>query len=388
MISRGLLLMLVFVVGTVAATETPHVGYLRKNPKNDTVIVFVHGVLGDAVQTWTNDRTKASFPQLLADDPAFKAVNVYVHGYVSPKIKRAQDVEELARRLGDYLNTDGVFKRHKRVVFICHSMGGLIVRAYLLKTLPPADKVPLIYFFGTPSAGAEAASISALASKNPQFENMKPFERESYVSDLAKRWQATGELPNVQYSRKIYSYCAYEVQKYLGYLVVNELSASHLCNMEPRAVDADHMDMVKPENRDAESYRYFASAFNFATGAVGKFVAANAAIESVKATGSREVVYAFKTAPVKPDTFNVECNQSREGTLRVPVALSAREKLVTGRIEVHEASNISAKVFEPQLESGEHLGFRYKVSGLSKPTKECPSGTVRAEVKYLTVTDR
>ncbi|HKX28938.1 MAG TPA: toll/interleukin-1 receptor domain-containing protein, partial [Blastocatellia bacterium] len=42
--------------------------YIRRNPGNQGVIVFVHGILGDSRSTWTNDSTKAYWPELLVRD--------------------------------------------------------------------------------------------------------------------------------------------------------------------------------------------------------------------------------------------------------------------------------------------------------------------------------
>src|SRR5205814_2080876 len=130
------------------------------------------------------------WPQLVAKDSAFQDANVYVYRYQSPKLETAQNIEELATRLGDFLNKDGVIRDHERIVFVCHSMGGLIARAYLVQARLPAKKVPLIYFYGTPTAGANAASLAYLASRNPQFQNMLPFVPGAYVESLAKKWLA------------------------------------------------------------------------------------------------------------------------------------------------------------------------------------------------------
>ena len=44
--------------------------YVRRDAKNAGVIVFVHGLTGDASSTWTNATTKAFWPALIAADPA------------------------------------------------------------------------------------------------------------------------------------------------------------------------------------------------------------------------------------------------------------------------------------------------------------------------------
>src|ERR1700692_2338120 len=49
--------------------------YIR-NENTDTAIVFIHGVLGDAVSTWTNG--DSYWPKLLTTDHTFDGVDIFV----------------------------------------------------------------------------------------------------------------------------------------------------------------------------------------------------------------------------------------------------------------------------------------------------------------------
>jgi len=150
--------------------------YVSRKSENTTVIVFVHGVLGDARSSWTNATTGAYWPQLLLqhNDEAFQAVDVYVHEYRSPLLDNAYSIDELAENLRLMLFRDGVFDDpHKHVVFVAHSMGGLVVRSFLVKYASVAGKVRMVYFFGTPTTGSAVANIASLVSRNPQYRMMR-----------------------------------------------------------------------------------------------------------------------------------------------------------------------------------------------------------------------
>jgi hypothetical protein len=54
-----------------------HSQYVRR-ANADTVIVFVHGVFGGAVGTWTNTGSGAYWPKMLSEDPKFQNADVYV----------------------------------------------------------------------------------------------------------------------------------------------------------------------------------------------------------------------------------------------------------------------------------------------------------------------
>src|ERR1700686_3811733 len=163
-------------------------GYLR-GPKKDRVIVFVNGIFGDAVSTWKNDNG-AYWPTMIAADRAFDDSDIYVHNFQSPKLARAQQIIELAGRFRDLLEVDGILK-HNQVVFLAHSMGGLITRATLVNARPPASQVPMIFFFATPSGGADVAGIASHLSENPQLRGMLPLENGGYVKDLLEQWLQT-----------------------------------------------------------------------------------------------------------------------------------------------------------------------------------------------------
>src|SRR5271163_4677993 len=84
---RHLLLLVFYAVWlsfpvTCRAQDSAKSQYVRQDAK-DSVIVFVHGVLGDSRSTWTNARTRAYWPALMKDDPFFKDFDIFVIGYPS-----------------------------------------------------------------------------------------------------------------------------------------------------------------------------------------------------------------------------------------------------------------------------------------------------------------
>src|SRR5580704_13095652 len=59
-----------------------HLGGYCRGPRKDRVIVFVNGVFGDAVDTWSSKT--GYWPDLLARDPDFADADIYVHSFQSP----------------------------------------------------------------------------------------------------------------------------------------------------------------------------------------------------------------------------------------------------------------------------------------------------------------
>jgi pimeloyl-ACP methyl ester carboxylesterase len=237
---------------TVQHNSTEQSHYIR-HVGNDAVIVFVHGVVGDATATWTNTETNAYWPALLAKDDTFRDVDVYVHEYNSPYMTSTYSIDQVIEYTRLIFDKDEVFTKHRSVIFICHSMGGLVVRGYLKRYQDKAAQVPLIYFFSTPTAGAHIANLASLLSKNPQLKGMLPADSGSFVSSLQHDWRALNVHP--------VSKCAYELKDTFGIRVVDEQSATALCDGPVDAINANHLDIVKPKDIADLPYVAFRQAF-------------------------------------------------------------------------------------------------------------------------------
>ncbi|MGA4278372.1 esterase/lipase family protein [Ralstonia nicotianae] len=227
--------------------------YIRKGPHNESLIVFVHGVTGDATATWTNSKTGAFWPQLMAEDSLFSSEDIFVYGYPSPKAGSSYNINELAEDMR--LTLAAPLTSHKRVIFLVHSMGGLVVRQFLLKYRDVADQVGFIYFYATPTTGSPMATLAALFSRNPQLGDLKPMRSDEYLANLQRDWLASGVL------RAIPAFCAYEMRPLLTTRVVEQESASNLCNQPLDPIDANHIDIVKPDSTLDKPYLTFAAAY-------------------------------------------------------------------------------------------------------------------------------
>ena len=238
-----------FASGRAIASDSR---YVRNEPSKTTVIVFVHGVTGDGTSTWTNSQTGAYWPALVAADSAFKRANVYVFEYPSPSVGRSLSVNELAEAMRRRLQSDGVLA-YPELIFLSHSMGGLVTRAFLLKNRTDASKVKMAYFFATPTEGSPSAILLSLASKNTQFKNMYPMQSDGYLADLQRDWLSA--------RLGIRSFCAYEGLATFGLQVVDQRSASNLCTEPLDPIAVDHIQIVKPSDTRADQYIAFKNAF-------------------------------------------------------------------------------------------------------------------------------
>lgn len=150
----------------------------------DTAIVFVHGVLSDNNSAWYNETSEAYWPSLIAEDPTFKDAAIFLGGYPTQIISNEFGLDAAVDTLFKHLR---VFKdghkqpvtHFKRIVFIAHSLGGVVVRRMLMQH--PGEfrdhEIGLV-LLGSPSKGSNFADLLepmavALSIKNEMLEVLK-----------------------------------------------------------------------------------------------------------------------------------------------------------------------------------------------------------------------
>jgi triacylglycerol esterase/lipase EstA (alpha/beta hydrolase family) len=218
-------------------------------------VIFVHGIFGTKDDTWLSKGHQDSFPQLLASDPDLKdKVDVFAFEYFTPKFGNAPSIVDLADQLRGDLDDNRVFEDHDKIVFLAHSMGGIVVRQYLLNRQDRVPKVPMVFFYATPTNGSEMASIAKLASINPQFRGMVPLEGNDLLQSIQSMWLGSNAI------KAVASYCAVEELSTFGIPIVTRSSATSLCNRAVDPISANHIDIVKPTDRTDPRYTRFVSA--------------------------------------------------------------------------------------------------------------------------------
>jgi pimeloyl-ACP methyl ester carboxylesterase len=163
----------------------------RLEPSGD--IVFVHGLGGNAWTTWSWERDLNNFwPSWLEHEEALSAWRVFTFGYDSnwrgagANLNISDFAKDLVLQLLTFTNPNGIAIKPKKVIFVAHSMGGLVVKkAFLLgkQDMQFADIAATFYgiiFLATPHRGAQSAStLNNILSSLPLGPPSK-----SYVAEL------------------------------------------------------------------------------------------------------------------------------------------------------------------------------------------------------------
>ena len=131
--------------------------WLRK-PTANTTVVFVHGFLSSGETCWKHDNG-SNWPELLKNETELSALGIYVFTYPTNFFSRNYDLGRVVDDLREALKVDQILAS-QHIIFVCHSMGGIVVREYLHSR--QADIFGVIKSIGlvlvaSPSLGAEYA---------------------------------------------------------------------------------------------------------------------------------------------------------------------------------------------------------------------------------------
>jgi pimeloyl-ACP methyl ester carboxylesterase len=236
-----------------------------KSQNADSVIVFVHGLGGNAVDTWKKGWFYTNYwPCLVKSDEIFSGSNVFAYEYPTSILSGETSVENIASRLFLDLNAAGIFN-YKHVSIVAHSLGGLVVSEMLLQLNKSSgslhsralSKVRQTLFYGVPSAGSDLAALARLFGASKQIKDLANYESNSKILQrwLSVRWS---------FSITCLSETVGEGVPLFRYLVVPDKNAFAYCG-ESKEINKFHLDgyshrdMVKPENRNSDPYRRFAA---------------------------------------------------------------------------------------------------------------------------------
>lgn len=326
------------------------------------VIVFVHGLHGDR-WSWSGPNN-AYWPQMIQTDPHFRMSDVVVAEYPTPTMRGRLSTQQLSEMLWKQLAQQKVWQ-HREVVIIAHSLGGIVTEEMLLNHPAEAARVRFIVSYATPHQGSFIANMAKTYDSDPLLTDLSSSNDNNFLMNIEQKWRSTPS------AARIHRYCAYETQdtaagegmgKYLHARarVVNYYSATYGCDTDtpPQAINADHINIIKPANRWADAYTFFARVYHN-----------NPVVEVQETVRDNRIA-----------GLTVSCNGTNTSDdLAVPIALdpSLHEQIVGAEVELSEQQKI--RVTEPPVVKKidpfgvAHVAYGFKGDGRGM-LLGCPTG--------------
>jgi pimeloyl-ACP methyl ester carboxylesterase len=223
-------------------------------------VIFVHGLGGDPFVTWQGGADQSTFwPAWLAAD--LPEIVICTLEYDAAPTKWTGSAMALPDRAANILNMLVAEQCDEApIVFICHSLGGLVVKQLLRIASDQIgsqfgrilERTEGVIFFATPNSGSEIASwadrlrsiilpTAATIDLRPDF---------AYLRDLDYWYRDHAPRENI--ATEVFV----ETQKTAGVTVVDLTSGDPgIPGVRPIPVDASHIDICKLKTRDDAIYK-------------------------------------------------------------------------------------------------------------------------------------
>jgi pimeloyl-ACP methyl ester carboxylesterase len=226
----------------------------------DLDVVLLHGLNGDPRTVWRNSKG-VLWPAWLTED--YQGSALWSLQYEASSSQwgggSAMALSDRAVNLLAQMQSRDI--GNVPIVFIGHSMGGLMVKQMLqtaswqLRFERILESAAGVAFLATPHLGADLADVA------DRFRRV--YRTTPAIGDLKKNTPMLRSLNEWYQSRAprlgLKTVVLRESRKTRGVLVVDEVSANvHLPDVPCVAVDADHTTIAQAENRDALQYNEIA----------------------------------------------------------------------------------------------------------------------------------
>jgi hypothetical protein len=250
----------------------------------DTVIVFVHGVLSSALACWHNKEAGVYWPDMVVKDRAFKSSSVFLGGYYTAFDSTDFGLDDCAEYLFAALarkdSKEGVpaVIEHSRIIFVCHSLGGIVTRYMLFdRQRRFYDKKIGLVLIASPSLGSAYANIAGNPIKLLRHQIGRQLAWRSETLDTLdrqfNRLKNDKVIPEM-IGKELCEHRFVVYRRWLGPLnnlfprIVSESSAGRYWPPAVKIPDSDHSSIVKPNSERHDShlrlrdfYRDFQNAF-------------------------------------------------------------------------------------------------------------------------------
>lgn len=218
-----------------------------------TVVVFIHGLRGDPIETWRKSETDRTMPELLGQTDELGELEFYSYGYPTGITPGKYDITDISELLYSSIMAD---LSNRDIVFVAHSMGGLIVRQYIVDRIKNEqyndhNRIKGVIFLSVPFEGSRWANRFPKLLANRQLRTLR--KASPQLVNLEASWgQYVHRIENMHWHNektihKIQLIAMYGKRDH----VVAETSASPLnLGAELIAVDENHTSICKVKPND------------------------------------------------------------------------------------------------------------------------------------------
>src|SRR5579872_703114 len=211
-------------------------------------VIFIHGVGGGAVDTWSSNKDDPStyWPAWVGKDRP--NVGIWSLGYEAAAFAwqgSAMPLFDRAKSSLALLDVEGIGMRP--IVFVAHSLGGLLVKQMIQNGLTLGDSrwraiaehTKGVVFVATPHTGSDLATFMKFLSRLVTTAAIKDLDPSQAQLRSLNEWYRTHAFS--RFTTEVYFETKATTWKGLGVVVVDEASADPgITGVVPIPLDEDH----------------------------------------------------------------------------------------------------------------------------------------------------
>ncbi len=244
--------------------------WIRRAQNQAATVVFVHGILSSGEQCWRH-KNGTYWPELLKNEPQIESLGIYVYSYQTSFSSGSYSLSDVVDDLKEHLITlDQVLDR-SQIIFVCHSMGGIVVRKFLVERehdlLDRKIEVGL-YLVASPSLGSDYANwlqpVARFAG-HAQAKALQFSQDNQWLNDLDKSFQNLKESGRLTIRGKELLEDKFVIRKkFLLFRkhVVSPFSGARYFGEQIKIAGSDHFTIAKPANNKAMQHRLLLAFLN------------------------------------------------------------------------------------------------------------------------------
>lgn len=239
-------------IGQEDLPQLVKIGSSQESGCNNVNVIFIHGLGGDAIDTWLNESSDCFFPSIVAS--SFPSANVYTLGYENSSTSWAGTAMSLYDRSINIIKLLEVEDMPDgNIIFIGHSFGGLLIKSIVCgidsyeNDNSPAKKilerVKGVCFVATPHHGSKLANFAknlsvvfkaSASTKDLAWDNKDLVRLNNQYKVITEKF----DIGHLSFSER---------KKTKGVTVVDGESADlGLTGARAVPIDENHTDIAKP----------------------------------------------------------------------------------------------------------------------------------------------
>jgi pSer/pThr/pTyr-binding forkhead associated (FHA) protein len=237
---------------------SPHGQWIRK-PQGDAAVIFVHGILSSSQTCWST--ADVYWPDLLTKEPALSAVGVYAFSYRADAFSGNYSIGDAVESMKLHLDLDHLLQL-KKLVFVCHSMGGILARQFLVTRQAAVREAKIrigLFLIASPSLGSDYANwlrAIAKAAGNSQAQTLRFDDDNTWLNDLDRNFINLKESKLLEIEgRELVEDEFIALPWLVRRQVVRQFSAARYFGESAKIPHSNHFTIATPSGPDSLQHR-------------------------------------------------------------------------------------------------------------------------------------